>query len=346
MLSSSNSRRVLPTIELTVRGPVLRRVFLLALAGLIVPAAAHAGRVTPVRFLSAVTTLVNDLAPRSAFDAAAIRESYRPYIEPLVLDDFAQIETGLVTGGLVPLPLDLERFNVRVRLEGRSPIGEKDIAHQASYVAARTAAIGCLLDIASQVKSGPIEVTSLVRHLGYQHELLMTNANALTDVPTHALGIAFDIAMVNTPLETVLEIRDVLRKMSDAGDIFVIAERQQLVFHVVPQPARLGWYADVYARAMTGQPWTQPADDRIAVVPVVTTSINSVQRLPQWAAEWWAADNAPVDLPIAVRPDLPRRDVMADADGGSGMTGGYLALVGELLSSAWHSVAMTGWSMD
>ena len=65
MLSSSNSRRVLPTIELTVRGPVLRRVFLLALAGLIVPAAAHAGRVTPVRFLSAVTTLVNDLAPRN-----------------------------------------------------------------------------------------------------------------------------------------------------------------------------------------------------------------------------------------------------------------------------------------
>ena len=329
-----------------MRAADLRRAIPCALAAsLIFPAVAGAERVTSAKFMSAVVNLVDDLAPRSAFDAEAIRDSYRPYIEPLMLDDFEHIETGLATGGLVPLPTDPERFNIRVRLDGRSPIGEKDIAHQASYVAARTAAVGCLLDIASRVKSGPIEVTSLVRHLGYQHELLTTNANALTDVPTHALGIAFDIAMVNTPLNTVREIGSVLQKMSDAGDIFVIAERQQLVFHVVPQPSRLGWYADVYARAMTGHTWTHPADDRRDAVPAVTTGINSVQPLPQWAAEWWAADNVSVDLPVAVRPDPPHADVMATADTRP-MTAGYFAYVGELLSSAWHSVATTAWNID
>src|ERR1041384_7287032 len=84
---------------------------------------------------------------------------------------------------------DPERFNVRVRLDGLSPIGEMDMSRQASYVSARAATIGCLLDVASRVKSGPIEVTSLVRHLGYQQQLRATNVNATDDVPTHALGM-------------------------------------------------------------------------------------------------------------------------------------------------------------
>src|SRR5207245_2076080 len=131
-----------------------------------------------------------------------------------------------------------------------------------------------------RVQSGPIEVTSLVRHLEYQQQLLLTNANAATAVPTHAPGLAFDIAMVNTPLDTVLEIRDVLQKMSDAGDILVIVERQQLVFHVVPQLSRLGWYSEVYADAIAGQPWGRRADARGALVPVVATAIGSLRPLP------------------------------------------------------------------
>ena len=76
--------------------------------------------------------------------------------------------------------------------------------------------------------------------------------------------------MANTPLATVLETRDVLQEMSDAGDILLIVERQQLVFHVVPQPSRLGWYADVYARAMTGQPWGRRVDALSTLTPIVT----------------------------------------------------------------------------
>jgi hypothetical protein len=154
--------------------------------------------------------MVTEQAPRSAHDAARARRL--PAASTVSRSVVRKIEEGL-HGGLVPLPLD-PRFNVRVRLDGSNPIGEKDIAHQSSYVAARDATIGCQLDVASQVKSGPIEVTSLVRHLEYQEQLRATNPNA-TDVPTHALGLAFDIAMVNSPLPTVLEIRDVLRRMSD-----------------------------------------------------------------------------------------------------------------------------------
>jgi hypothetical protein len=295
------------------------------------PAAAFAQSVQEAEYLLAVTAMVTELAPRSAHDAALMRGVYQPFIEPLALGDYTQIEENLATGGLVRLPLD-SRFNVRVRLDGSNPIGEKDIAHQSSYIAARAATIGCLLDVASQVKSGPLEVTSLVRHLEYQQQLRATNPNATTDVPTHALGLAFDIAMVNTPLPTVLEIRNVLRRMSDAGDVLVIVERQQLVFHVVPQPSRLGWYSQVYANAIAGQSWGRPADWRGALTPVVTTAIGALRPLPAWSTEWWAADNVPVDLPMDVEigsheaPAIERR----------GLVTRYLAFVSDLLSATWR----------
>ena len=293
-------------------------------------AAAPAAAVQEAEYLLAVTAMVTAQAPRSAHDAALMRDVYKPYVEPLALADYNEIEQGLATGGLVRLPLD-PRFNVRVRLDGTSPIGEKDIAHQSSYVAARAATIGCLLDVASRVKSAPIEVTSLVRHLEYQEQLRATNLNATTDTPTHALGLAFDIAMVNTPLRTVLEIRDVLQKMSDAGDILAIVERQQLVFHVVPQPSRLGWYSEVYSRAMAGQPWSRPAVEPSSLTPVVTTAIGALRPLEPWAGEWWAADNVPVDLVMG-------GDVGIVESAGSarrGFMGRYFTFVGDFLSATW-----------
>ena len=300
---------------------------------LLSPDVARAERVSQAEFLSVVDEMVTEWAPRSAQGAAAIREEYRPYLAPLGLDRFDDIEKGLATGGLVPLPQDSERFNVLIRREGANPIAEKDLAHQDSYVSARAATIGCLLDVASRITSGPIEVTSLVRHLEYQHELGATNANALTDVPTHALGLAFDIAIVNTPLRTVLELQDVLRQMSEAGDILVIAEREQLVFHVVPQTSRLGWYADVYARAMNGEPWGRAVDDDRFSTPTVITAIGALQPVPAWAAEWWAAENVPVDLPVAVHVDIEETPAIDDA--AMRRVSGF-ALLGELLSNTWR----------
>lgn len=312
---------------------IQRPVFSLAvLIGLLSPAIARADRVSRADFLSATGGLVTTWAPRSARAAATIREEYRPLIVPLALDRFRDIEDGLATGGLVPLPPDMERFNVRIRRDGASPIAEMDLAHQESYVSARTATIGCLFDVAAQVKSGPIEITSLVRHLEYQNALRAANPNATTDVPTHALGLAFDIAMVNTPLETIQELEAVLRRMSDAGDILVIAEREQLVFHVVPQPARLGWYADVYARAMRGDTWNpQPA--MRALRPTITTAIGALRPLPAWADEWWAADNVSIDLPVAIHADVERTASVNDSY--VPRRGGF-SLVTALLSNTWR----------
>jgi hypothetical protein len=51
--------------------------------------------------------------------------------------------------------------------------------------------------------------------------------------------LAFDISVLNVPLRPTRELRDVLREMRDAGDLFFVAQTQQLVFHVVPR--RSGW---------------------------------------------------------------------------------------------------------
>jgi hypothetical protein len=146
--------------------------------------------------------------------------------------------------------------------------------------------------------------------------------------------------MVNTPLKTVREISDVLQRMSAAGDILVIAERHQLVFHVVPQPSRLGWYTEVYTHLITGQPWMRPADASASVTPAVDAAISSLQPMPAFAAEWWAADNVPLDMPISVHVE-PDRPVGGDVPV-RGLAS-YFGLVGELLSSTWRF--MSPWSV-
>jgi hypothetical protein len=231
--------------------------------------------------------------------SATIREVYREHLDLLVFDRYDALEDALGNGGLAPLPSNLERFNLAPRLDGLHPIGEKDLDNQVSYLAARPATIGCLLEVASRVKSGPIEVTSLVRHSEYQDELRSTNANANATIPMHTMGLAFDIAIVNTPLATVFEIRDVLRQMRDAGDILFIGERRQLVFHVVPHPSRLGHFTDVYTRALSAPP-TMPVAQAIAAsvapnlhtTPTVTAEIGAILPTPEFAREWWAAEQA------------------------------------------------------
>src|SRR5688500_13259894 len=171
----------------------------------------------PSPMLRALDAMMTALAPDSARAGAAIRLIYQDQLALLMLDEYSDLAGALENRGLVPLPDDPMRFNLAPRLEGEHPIGEKDLDNQHSYLAARPATIGALLDIASRVHSGPLEITSLVRHGDYQEALRATNANATTAVPMHTMGLAFDIALVNTRLETVHEIRDVLHKMQADG---------------------------------------------------------------------------------------------------------------------------------
>lgn len=286
------------------------------------------------------------LGPQSARASKAIRRAYRDHLDLLVLDEYADLESALWNGGLAPLPHDTLRFNVAPRLEGPAPIGEKDLAHQVSYIAARPATIGALLDVASRVKSGPIEVTSLVRHTDYQGALRTTNANAGTAVPMHTMGLAFDIALVNTPLETVYEIRDALTRMRNAGEILFIGERRQLVFHVVPHPSRLGHFHQVYAEALGFQPVTDRAQvvalsKRGGATPSVSAEVIAVLPAEDFAEEWWTVNHEHADMTVDVvaEPEVSvtSAPVKPDASPSPGLLL-LIAVSGVSLAATWRSM--------
>jgi hypothetical protein len=265
------------------------------------------------QFIKAIDRMMVALGPQNASASATIRQAYRTHMDLLVLEEYASLEHALSNGGLVPLPAEPLRFNLKPRVDGLFPIGEKDLDNQASYISARTATVGALIDVASRVKSGPLEITSLVRHTEYQGALRATNSNAQTSIPMHTMGLAFDIALINTPLPTIYEIRDVLRQMQASGDILFIGERKQLVFHVVPHPRRLGHFADVYARAVAAtipdanviaaKPFTYAASGQL--MPTVVADVIAVRPTEDHVIEWWSTADARADLEVAVSPDAP-----------------------------------------
>jgi len=260
--------------------------------------------------IAVLDRLMVELAPTSAYSAQMIRRVYQDHLGLLALREYGELAGALDNGGLVPLPEQPLRFNILPRLEGANPIGEKDLANQSSYTAARAATIGALIEIASRVKSGPVEITSLVRHNDYQEELRVTNANAITSVPVHTMGLAVDIGLINSSVETIYEIRDVLQRMQDAGDILFIGERRQLVFHVVPHPARLGYFNDVYLRAV-GAPLTSRSAEVVAflnaprLTPGTVTPHVASEVIAVWPAEGpiqnlWIEEAAPAAKPAAI----------------------------------------------
>jgi hypothetical protein len=295
--------------------------------------------------VKAVDAMMVALASDSARASARIRGAYHEHLELLMLAGYTDIEGALDNGGLVPLPDEPLRFNLMPRLDGPHPIGEKDLDNQASYIAARSATIGMLLDIASRVKSGPLEITSLVRHGEYQESLRATNANANTSVPMHTMGLAVDIALVNSSLETVYEIRDVLQKMQRKGDILFIGERRQLVFHVVPHPSRLGHFTDLYIRKV-GLPPTSRSAHVVAPAPVKRTA--RPKNAPIVTAEVLAVvplaarvPPAPADVPAAtgtVAPAPATAMAHAAASAGKLLRRGFI-LFAALLAVIWHLAA-------
>jgi hypothetical protein len=273
-----------------------------------------------------------ELGPESAQSAETIRRIYQDHLDVLTLRQYDELAGALDNGGLVPLPQDPLRYNILPRLDGLHPIGEKDLANQSSYATARAATIGALIEIASRVKTGPVEVTSLVRHTDYQDELRTTNANAITSVPMHTMGLAIDIGLVNTRLETIYEIRDVLQQMQDAGDILFIGERRQLVFHVVPRPSRLGHFNEVYLREV-GAPLTSRTAEAVAFLDVPRLTPTHLN--PQVTTEVIAA--FPAEGPIQnLWIDEPRGEAPAIATG-------WTARVESGLAALWtYSSAKSG----
>jgi len=236
-----------------------------------IPVASYAREPQPgeAARLSTITALMTEMTAESRRAAAQVRTAYRPELEH-ALRDRPQLIASLERGTLARLPVRPARFNLDLRLAGAHPIAERHLVYQPLYVAARPATVGALLAVASRVSSGPLEVTSLVRHDDYQQTLRRSNANANTEVPTHTMGLAFDISVLHMSTDAVRELRDVLRAMSEAGDLFVIAETRQLVFHVVPAPDRLAFFEAIYDAAMALEPTAFPAV--VTAAAVDTTS--------------------------------------------------------------------------
>lgn len=254
-----------------------RAVLVLALVA--APSAAFAD--PDEAFVDALQSMMAELRPQSRRDARTIKAAYGPMVSRAMFDDRGDLEHALGKEELALIPDHGANLNIELRLDGKHPIAEKDLRNQALYLGARPATLGLLYEIASRVPSGPIEITSLVRHEQYQRALGASNGNARTSVPTHAMGFAFDIALVNTPLARVYEIRDVLRAMRDAGLIYFIGETQQLVFHVVPRPAALGYYEALHLVWLHAPMPVVPEPDVAALMR------RAVPPPPVVALSWW-----------------------------------------------------------
>ena len=325
-------------------------VLSIVLFGLVAPAVPAAADPSSAH-IRALDRMMVGMARESARASATIRRAYRDHLDLLFLDEFEDLKGALANGGVAPLPEDPTRFNLMPRLHGPHPIGEKDLSHQESYLAARPATIGVLLELASRVHTGRIEITSLVRHGEYQEALRATNANASTSVPMHTMGLAFDIALINTPLRTVYEIRKALREMRDAGDILFIGERRQLVFHVVPHPTRLGHFNDVYTLAM-GTPSAAQAAVVVAELnddaarrtgrPTVVTEVIAIAPRDVTLLDEWQLAMHPVYYAHPAEPVRIDDTLVADASvtfGAGLLARGLLALIAAIGTAAYRIFA-------
>jgi hypothetical protein len=316
------------------------RLKMVAAATVLVAFAAHPASADSLTQPQMLDAMMVAAGAQSARDAAAIKRLYRPYLDLLLLNQYSDLEGALATGGLAPLPARAERFNLAPRLDGPHPIGEMDLGNQGNYLAARPATIGALIVVASRVRSGPVEITSLVRHAEYQAVLKTTNGNATTSVPMHTMGLAFDIALINTPMARVREIKRVLESMRAAGDILFIGERQQLVFHVVPHPSRLGYFTGIYQQAVgsvsgiqtvevvaPGPPRLEPVKNARLKPHVVTEVLAVSPVLGQWH-DSRAVVASPVEDSVAAQSSTGALAMMV-------LMRGLLAFFAAVGASAW-----------
>jgi hypothetical protein len=298
------------------------RFGVLSAAVLLLAAAATPASADSLTHAQKLDRMMRAIAAQSARDGATITRLYRPHLDFLLLDAYSDLEGALATGGLAPLPAHPSRFNLAPRLDGPHPIGEKDLGNQANYLAARPATIGALIVVASRVRSGPVEITSLVRHAEYQAVLRTTNGNASTSVPMHTMGLAFDIALVNTPFARAQEIRRVLQEMRAAGDILFIGERHQLVFHVVPHPSRLGYFTGIYHQAVGAVSGLQavevvaPGPPRLASARLTPRVIAEVVAISPLSDQWQEWTDAQAAYERGGEGVADARDGMADARDG------------------------------
>ncbi len=113
----------------------------------LIMAAAMIGHVPPVsaqpdpdaraRFVAGARAMMAELGGESRDDARRIAAVYGKGGTLRMFRDRDDLRAVTRQGVVAPFPVANNWFNVRPRLSGSAPIGEKDLAHQELYVAAR-----------------------------------------------------------------------------------------------------------------------------------------------------------------------------------------------------------------
>jgi hypothetical protein len=112
------------------------------------------------------------------------------------------------------------------------------------------------------------------------------NGNANTDVPTHTMGYALDIGLKFMPPDTATDLRRVLEDMRAAGDIYFIAEANQLTFHIVPVPSRLEHFEALYQQTLVPPQAPSPAPEvQVAETAQDTGDGSRLQNVWSWIKE-------------------------------------------------------------
>jgi hypothetical protein len=154
-----------PTVGEQSTGHTLPRtaaaVLVLAAALTTAPVRANEHDLRHDRFVREARAMMAEPRAESRRDTERIAAAYGEGAAAFVFSDLAELTASARDGVIRTLPIDEHRFNVRPRLSGAYPIGEKDLVRQAAYVAARPATLGVLLQVASRVRSTRLEVTSL-----------------------------------------------------------------------------------------------------------------------------------------------------------------------------------------
>lgn len=174
----------------------------------------------------------------------------------LGIADLPALQAAWKNGRIKTLPNASAKLGVNIRTTSKSPIAERDLKNRQWYMGSEPATLGCLLYIAYELRQlqgnafVPLETNSLVRHLKYQDALGGRNTNARTQLPTHALGKAFDLPRTNLNRQQERDLTFILEDLESLGLLGWILEGAQRTIHVVPNPEYQGFFAGVYYDAV------------------------------------------------------------------------------------------------
>jgi len=173
-------------------------------------------------------------------EKASAEELLRPESRHPPYEDGRDLREAYEDEELVPLPDEPRRFGYRIGA-GMGSLARRVDQPRILYRGLRREALACLLYIAKEYRliAGkawrPLKVTSTVRDLPYQQELIATNVQATREFSLHTTGFAIDIAKPRAAdglrfLLERLQALDVIAWVEEPGAFHLTAGREARAF--------------------------------------------------------------------------------------------------------------------